>query len=127
MKCRKCGSTDVRVIETRETDDFTLRRRRICNTCGEKFTTYETYETSSLYVIKKSGKKEVYDRTKLEKILKIIFAKRLDSENEIRDIVDKFESKIKSMNIREIKSEKIGEMIVDLIREKDVVSSLICL
>ena len=116
MKCPFCGDDNTRVIDSRPADDNeAIRRRRQCDECGKRFTTYEKVETIPLIVIKKDKNRETYDRSKIESGVVRSCHKRPVS-------VDQIENKIFNLGVREIESEKIGEIVMDQIRDLDQVA-----
>ena len=124
MKCPFCGDDNTRVIDSRPADDNeAIRRRRQCDECGKRFTTYEKVETIPLIVIKKDKNRETYDRSKIESGVVRSCHKRPVSVDQIEACVDEIENKIFNLGVREIESEKIGEIVMDQIRDLDQVGS----
>lgn len=123
MKCPFCGDDNTRVIDSRPADDNeAIRRRRQCDECGKRFTTYEKVETIPLIVIKKDKNRETYDRSKIESGVVRSCHKRPVSVDQIEACVDEIENKIFNLGVREIESEKIGEIVMDQIRNLDQVA-----
>ena len=123
MKCPFCGDDNTRVIDSRPADDNeAIRRRRQCDECGKRFTTYEKVETIPLIVIKKDKNRETYDRSKIESGVVRACHKRPVSVDQIEACVDEIENKIFNLGVREIESEKIGEIVMDQIRDLDQVA-----
>ena len=123
MKCPFCGDDNTRVIDSRPADDNeAIRRRRQCDECGKRFTTYEKVETIPLIVIKKDKNRETYDRSKIESGVVRSCHKRPVSVDQIEACVDVIENKIFNLGVREIESEKIGEIVMDQIRDLDQVA-----
>ena len=123
MKCPFCGDDNTRVIDSRPADDNeAIRRRRQCDECGKRFTTYEKVETIPLIVIKKDKNRETYDRSKIESGVVRPCHKRPVSVDQIEACVDEIENKIFNLGVREIESEKIGEIVMDQIRDLDQVA-----
>ena len=123
MKCPFCGDDNKRVIDSRPADDNeAIRRRRQCDECGKRFTTYEKVETIPLIVIKKDKNRETYDRSKIESGVVRSCHKRPVSVDQIEACVDEIENKIFNLGVREIESEKIGEIVMDQIRDLDQVA-----
>ena len=123
MKCPFCSSENTRVIDSRPADDNnSIRRRRLCDDCGKRFTTYEKVETIPLIVIKKDNCREQYDRSKIESGVVRSCHKRPVSVDQIEACVDEIENKIFNLGVREIESEKIGEIVMDQIRDLDQVA-----
>ena len=123
MKCPYCGSDNTRVIDSRPADDNTsIRRRRHCDDCNKRFTTYEKVETIPLIVIKKDMGREQYDRRKLEKGILVACHKRPVSAMEITKIVNEVEKDIFAREEREIPSSLIGEIVMDKLVDVDPVA-----
>ena len=123
MKCPFCGDDNTRVIDSRPADDNeAIRRRRQCDECGKRFTTYEKVETIPLIVIKKDKNRETYDRSKIESGVVRSCHKRPVSVDQIEACVDEIENKIFNLGVREIESEKIGEIVMYQIRDLDQVA-----
>ena len=123
MKCPFCGDDNTRVIDSRPADDNeAIRRRRQCDECGKRFTTYEKVETIPLIVIKKDKNRETYDRSKIESGVVRSCHKRPVSVDQIEACVDEIENMIFNLGVREIESEKIGEIVMDQIRDLDQVA-----
>ena len=123
MKCPFCGNIDTRVIDSRPSEDgSTIRRRRLCEECQKRFTTYEKVETVPLIVIKRDETREEFDREKLvERILRACH-KRPVSINDIEGLVDNIENRALNNFNKEISSREIGEMVMEGLRELDEVS-----
>ena len=122
MKCPFCGGKDSEVIDTRHTNNSSIRRRRVCESCGKRFTTYEKIETVPLMVVKKSDIREPYDRAKLEGGIIRACHKRPISASQISDMVDRIESQIYARDDREISSSEIGELVMEALRGVDDVA-----
>jgi transcriptional repressor NrdR len=123
MKCPFCGSPETSVIDSRPADEGTsIRRRRACQKCGKRFTTYEKVETIPLIVIKRDNNRETYDRSKIEKGVLLACHKRPVSINKITALVDDVEKEIYSREEREIKSSDIGEMVMRRLSDLDSVA-----
>ena len=123
MKCPYCGLDNTRVVDSRPTDDNTsIRRRRVCDTCGKRFTTYEKVETIPLVVIKKDRTREQYDRRKVEAGIMRACYKRPVSAQKIRDAIDEIEKDIFSREEKEIESKMIGEIVMERLKSLDGVA-----
>jgi transcriptional repressor NrdR len=123
MKCPYCGNPDTRVVDSRPVDDnSSIRRRRVCDDCGKRFTSYERVETVPLVVIKKDKTREIFDRSKIEAGLIRACHKRPVSAQQIRELVDAVESEVISRGEREIPSTEIGEMVMSGVKELDPVA-----
>ena len=123
MKCPFCSCIDTKVLDSRPNDDRTaIRRRRECEKCKKRFTTYEKIETIPLIVIKKDNNREAYDRTKIEKgVLKACY-KRPVSAARLEQLIEDIENDIYSSGASEIKSTMIGEYVMNRIKEVDQVA-----
>ena len=123
MKCPFCGDDNTRVIDSRPADDNeAIRRRRQCDECGKRFTTYEKVETIPLIVIKKDKNREAYDRSKIESGVLRSCHKRPVSVDQIEECIDNIENKIFTFEVKEIESKKIGEIVMDEIKNLDQVA-----
>ena len=123
MKCPFCSSENTRVIDSRPADDNnSIRRRRMCDECGKRFTTYEKVETIPLIVIKKDNNREQYDRAKIEAGVLRACHKRPISANDINKLIDEVETEIFSREEKEIPSDEIGEIVMDKIKDMDDVA-----
>jgi transcriptional repressor NrdR len=123
MKCPFCGKENTRVIDSRPADDSSsIRRRRQCDECSKRFTTYEKVETIPLVVIKKDNNREPYDRSKIEAGVFRSCHKRPISVDQINALVDDVENVIFNMEEKEIPSHKIGEIVMDKLKGLDPVA-----
>lgn len=123
MKCPFCNSDNTRVIDSRPADDNTsIRRRRLCDTCDKRFTTYEKVETIPLIVIKKDNNREQYDRSKIEAGILRACHKRPISVNEINKLIDEIETEIFNLEEKEIPSNVIGEIVMDKLKDLEAVA-----
>ena len=122
VKCPYCGKENTRVIDSRPTDDCSIRRRRQCDACGKRFTTYEKVETIPLIVIKKDKNRETYDRSKIESGVIKSCHKRPVSAEAVTKCIDDIENTIFNMEVREIESTTIGEIVMDKIKDLDQVA-----
>ena len=123
MKCPFCQAQDTKVIDSRPADDnSSIRRRRQCESCNKRFTTYEKLETIPLMVIKKDDSRENFDRSKIEYGIIQSCHKRPVSTVVIRKTVDDIENKIYSMEVSEIPTRKIGELVMEKLKELDEVA-----
>ena len=123
MKCPYCGSEGTRVIDSRPAEDnCSIRRRRMCDGCGKRFTTYEKVETIPLIVIKKDNNREQYDRSKLEAGILRACHKRPVSAAEINRLVDEIETEVFNREEKEIESSVIGEIVMDKLRGLEAVA-----
>ncbi|MBP5152049.1 MAG: transcriptional regulator NrdR [Lachnospiraceae bacterium] len=123
MKCPFCGNADTRVIDSRPAEDNnSIRRRRICDECGKRFTTYEKVETIPLIIIKKDKNRETYDRVKLEGGVLRACHKRPITAAQITKLVDEVETEIFSLEEKEIESRVIGEKVMNKLKDIDAVA-----
>jgi len=137
MKCPFCSQENTRVIDSRPAEDNnSIRRRRLCDACGKRFTTYEKIETIPVIVIKKDNNREPYDRSKIEDgilrachkrpvPLKEISAVLDDIESPLKEIsavLDAIESEIFNREEREVESSVIGELVMDKLKDLDSVA-----
>ena len=122
MKCPFCGELNSRVIDSRPTDNSEIRRRRECESCHKRFTTYEKVETIPLIVIKKDDNREPYDRSKIERGIVRSCHKRPVSYDQIVSTVEEIEAEIFNKEEKEISSNEIGEIVMDKIKELDQVA-----
>ncbi len=123
MKCPFCNQDNTRVVDSRPADDnFSIRRRRLCDSCGKRFTTYEKIETIPLIVIKKDQTREEYDRRKIENGVMRACYKRPTPIQEVRETLDSIEKEIFSREEKEIESRLIGEIVMDKLKDLDAVA-----
>ena len=123
MKCPYCGTENTRVIDSRPVEESnSIRRRRQCDECDKRFTTYEKVETIPLVVIKKGNVRQTYDRAKIEAGVSPSCHKRPISVEQIRQLVDEVETEIFSMEEKEIPSYRIGELVMDKLKKLDEVA-----
>ena len=118
MKCPYCGKTDTRVIDSRPAEDnSSIRRRRCCDECGKRFTTYEKVETIPLIVIKKDNTRDQYDRAKIESGILRACYKLPISAADIQKTIDAIETEIFNREEKEIPTSMIGEIVMDKLKE----------
>lgn len=123
MKCPYCGYATSRVLNSRPvSENDSIRRRRQCEKCERRFTTYEKVETVPLIVIKRDQTREVFERDKLYKGILRSCNKRNISIEQIEDLVDSIENQIASYEVREISSKQIGEITMKYLKDLDEVS-----
>lgn len=123
MKCPYCNNPDTRVVDSRPVDDNSaIRRRRVCDVCGKRFTSYERVETIPLMVIKKDKTRELFDASKIEAGLLRACHKRPVSVKQVHELVDRIETEIYNSGEREIPSTRIGEMVMAGIKDLDAVA-----
>ncbi len=122
MLCPKCQHNNTRVLDSRETDGHkAVRRRRICEECEHRFTTFERPEVNKFIVVKKDGTREAYEREKVEKGIWRACEKRKVTEDQVTSIINRLEESWSSFG-KEVPSKMIGEGIMDALRELDEVA-----
>ena len=117
MLCPYCNYKESKVIDSRHTDSQTIRRRRECESCKKRFTTYEKIELTPIMVIKKDNSREYFDRNKIKNGILKSSEKRPVSIEQIEDIIQYIENDINKCYISEIDSKKIGEMVMDKLKD----------
>lgn len=123
MKCPFCGQDNTRVIDSRPAEENnSIRRRRACDECGKRFTTYEKVETIPLIIIKKDNNREAYDRSKIEAGVLRACHKRPVSALQINKLIDEVENEIFNMEEKEISSQIIGEIVMKRLKELEAVA-----
>lgn len=123
MRCPFCGFGDTRVIESRPTDESTsIRRRRECPSCGGRFTTYERMETMPLYVIKRDGGREPFDRQKVLRGMIVACQKRPVPVSLLEEAANRIESELRNQLESEVSTQAIGQMVMDELRQIDPVA-----
>lgn len=123
MKCPFCGADDTRVIDSRPADENTsIRRRRHCDQCNKRFTTYEKVEAIPLMVVKKDDKRQAYDRSKIEQgVLRSCYKTKVTAE-QMGQLVDSVETEVFKQESKEIPSSYIGELVMNGLKEIDAVA-----
>lgn len=123
MKCPYCTHEQTDVVETRDSEDVAVtRRRRECVKCSKRFTTYERVETVPLTVIKKGGTRENFDREKLSGGIRKAVEKTAVTHRDIEEIVDEVERELRGADSIEVESKKIGQMVAGRLKKKDKVA-----
>lgn len=123
MKCPFCGFLDSKVVDSRPAEDgASIRRRRECLECKKRFTTFEVMESLPVVVIKKDGSRQTFDRSKLLNGMIRACDKRQVSFDTLEKIVDEIEQNLQNEMNREVPSEKIGEMVMDRLKDVDEVA-----
>ena len=123
MKCPFCNNDDTKVIDSRSQDEnSTIRRRRMCEKCGKRFTTYERIDTIPMTVIKNNGTRETFDKNKLISGIMKSCNKRPITAKQIQDIADDVENAVMSSMDIEIESKEIGSMVMDRLKDIDEVA-----
>ena len=122
MDCPYCKHLETKVTDSRDTGAFTIRRRRECLKCNKRFTTYEYIELTPVYIKKKDGRLEKFDRNKIKNGLIKALEKRPVSHDKIKEILESIEEKIRRNGKEEIESKVIGEYVMDALKETDQVA-----
>jgi transcriptional repressor NrdR len=123
MKCYDCDYLDSKVIESRDLDDgATVRRRRQCLRCGARFTTYERMEMATIAVVKRDGRRELFSRDKVAAGIYRAVEKRPIAIGLIEEVIGQIEREVRSLGEAEIKSTKIGEMVMTKLEALDDVA-----
>ena len=123
MRCPKCGGSKSSVVDSRQAEDGkTIRRRRECEECHYRFTTYERVEERTLVVVKKDGTREQFSRDKIFNGIIRSAQKRQVSSDEIEEIVNQIEQKVRSQSENEINSEYIGSLVMDELADLDEIT-----
>ena len=123
MKCMYCGNLESKVVDSRQSDDGTvIRRRRECTNCGRRYTTYETVETTPILVIKNNGNRQAFDAGKLKNGIVKSCEKRPVPMWKIDALVEDIQKKIYNSLVQEISSKEIGEMVMNGLKEIDEVA-----
>ena len=123
MKCPFCSHENTRVIDSRPADENnSIRRRRVCDECGKRFTTYEKVETIPLIVIKKDNNRETYDRSKIEAGVLRACHKRPISAAQINQLIDSVETAVFNREEKEIASGIMGELVMNKLKDLDTVA-----
>lgn len=122
MQCPYCNYKESKVVDSRHTDSNSIRRRRECESCKKRYTTYETIETTPVMVVKKDNTREYFDREKIKNGLIKSCEKRPVSIDQIESVVSYIENQINKNYMTEVETRLIGEMIMDKLKDLDEVS-----
>ncbi len=122
MKCPYCNSNESSVVDSRDTEENTVRRRRECEKCKKRFTSYERIELIDLVVVKKDGTREPFDREKVKKGILKACEKRPVSAEDIEKAVDEIDAIIRKKETTEIPSKEIGELVMKKLQKLDKVA-----
>lgn len=120
MRCPFCNHADTQVTETRDSGDA-LRRRRRCLACGKRFTTYERIEIVMPAVVKKDGSRVDFEQGKLEASINLALRKRPVSTQSVADAIGRIAEKVRAMGVREVSSERLGELVMQELKQLDKV------
>jgi transcriptional repressor NrdR len=122
MRCPFCGNTDTQVKDSRPAEDHVaIRRRRFCPACGGRFTTYERVQLRDLVVVKTNGKREDFDRDKLERSIRIAMQKRPVEAERLDQMISGIVRRLESMGETDIPSKSIGEIVMEALARIDTV------
>ena len=123
MKCPFCGHDNTRVIDSRPAEDnCSIRRRRLCDECGKRFTTYEKVETIPVIIIKKDNNRETYDRSKIEAGILRACHKRPVSASQITQLVDEVDTELFNLEEKEVPSQVVGELVMNKLKRLEAVA-----
>ena len=123
MKCPFCGHDNTRVIDSRPAEDNnSIRRRRMCDECNRRFTTYEKVETIPVIIVKKDNRRETYDRSKIEAGVPRACHKRPVSASDITKLVEEVETEVFNREEKEVPSAVIGELVMNKLKDLDMVA-----
>lgn len=123
MRCPYCGSLDTQVKDSRPAEDSaSIRRRRVCPTCGGRFTTFERVQLREIIVVKKSGRRAPFDRDKLTRSVEIALRKRPVEPERVEQMISGVVRQLESMGEAEVESQRIGELIIEGLRSLDAVA-----
>ena len=123
MRCPFCGDLDTQVKDSRPSEDhISIRRRRHCSSCAGRFTTYERVQLRDLYVIKKKNQREIFDRDKLERSIRIALQKRPIQSERIEQMITGIVRRLESIGDSDIRSEIIGKIVMETLSRIDTVA-----
>jgi transcriptional repressor NrdR len=123
MRCPHCGALDTQVRDSRPSEDHAaIRRRRSCTECGSRFTTFERVQLRDLTIVKRDGRRVLFDRDKLTRSIGIAFQKRSVSQERLEQLVSSIVRTLENRNDSEISSQTVGELIIDRLKEIDSIA-----
>ena len=122
MQCPYCSHEELKVVDKRESDEKSVRRRRECLKCNKRFTTYERIESADLIVVKKDGSRERFDRVKVKGGIVKACEKRPISNEQIETVVDEIESELRNDDDIEIPSKRVGQLVMKKLKRLDKVA-----
>ena len=122
MRCPNCGERDTRVVDSRDIDDAAIRRRRECNLCATRFTTYERVESARLTVVKSDGGRQEFDRAKLASGLSKALTRRPVADDAAQKAAEEIEAALRARGSSDVPSRLIGEMAMAKLREIDQIA-----
>ncbi|MFC1526186.1 transcriptional regulator NrdR [Candidatus Latescibacterota bacterium] len=118
MRCPYCNHQDDRVVDSRSCrDGQAIRRRRECVNCGQRFTTYEYIEHTPLAIIKRDGRREPFDRGKLQEKIELACYKTTVSSDQIEELVDRVETELGNLAEKEVPGQQVGELVMEALRD----------
>ncbi len=123
MKCPFCGNLETQVVETRISEDADfIRRRRQCGACDKRFTTYERPDVNFPSIVKKDGRRIEFERAKLRGSMNLALRKRPVSTEQVDAAIERIEEKLLSLGLREVQSQRIGELVMRELKKLDKVA-----
>jgi transcriptional repressor NrdR len=122
VRCPRCGERETRVVDSRDLDEASIRRRRECETCGARFTTYERIEAPRLVVVKRDGSRVEFDREKLVSGFRKALTRRPLPDDAAEQAADQIEAQLRSGGATEVDSSEIGKMAMDKLRALDQIA-----
>jgi transcriptional repressor NrdR len=122
VRCPRCGQSETRVVDSRDLDEVSIRRRRECETCGTRFTTYERIEAPRLAVIKRDGSRDEFDREKLASGLRKALTRRPVTEEAVEQAADQIELQLRASGTTEVDSSEIGRLAMEKLRALDQIA-----
>ena len=123
MRCPNCGDRDTRVVDSRDLDDSaTIRRRRECNACAMRFTTYERIEAARLVVVKRDGTRQEFDRERLVTGLRKALTRRPVPDDAAETAADRIEAELRAAGVTEIPSSRVGALAMEQLRALDQIA-----
>ena len=122
MRCPRCGERETRVVDSRDLDEASIRRRRECEMCGARFTTYERIEAPRLVVVKRDGSRQEFDRDKLVSGFRKALTRRPLPEDAAEQAADQIEVQLRSGGATEVDSSEIGKLAMDKLRTLDQIA-----
>jgi transcriptional repressor NrdR len=125
VRCPECGQVDSKVVDSRQSEDgSTIRRRRECLACRQRFTTFERLDATALSVLKRSGVREPFDRSKVVAGVQAAVKARSVGDDEVRELVQAVEDEVRQAPAGEVTSERIGRAVLERLRELDAVAAI---
>jgi transcriptional repressor NrdR len=122
MRCPRCGERETRVVDSRDLDEASIRRRRECETCGARFTTYERIESPRLVVVKRDGSRQEFDREKLVSGFRKALTRRPLPDDAAEQAADAIEAQLRAGGATEVDSSEIGKMAMERLRALDQIA-----